>query len=38
MLLAIVGFLPADDKRLLATIDQIERGLSDERGILVPQP
>ena len=33
-MLGIVGFLPADDPRLLATIEQIERGLSDERGLL----
>lgn len=34
LLLAIVGFLPPDDTRLLATIDAIEQELSDERGLL----
>ena len=34
LLLGIVGFLPADDPRLLATIDRIEAGLSDEHGLL----
>lgn len=34
MLLAIVGFLPPDDTRLLATIDAVERALTDERGLL----
>ncbi len=34
LLMAIVGFLPADDERLLATIDAIEAGLADERGLL----
>jgi GH15 family glucan-1,4-alpha-glucosidase len=34
LLLAIVGFLPPDDTRLLATIDTIERDLADERGLL----
>ena len=34
LLLAIVGFLAIDDPRLLATIDAIERKLSDERGLL----
>ena len=31
---AVVGFLPPDDARLLATIDAIEHGLADERGLL----
>ena len=30
----IVGFLPADDPRVLATIDAIERRLTDERGLV----
>ena len=30
----IMGFLPGSDPRLLATVDAIERGLSDERGLL----
>ena len=34
LLLAITGFLPDSDPRLLATIDAIERGLSDERGLV----
>ncbi len=34
LLMAIVGFLPPDDERLLATIDAVESGLRDERGLL----
>ena len=34
LLMAIVGFLPPDDPRLLATIDTIEKDLADERGLL----
>ena len=34
LLLAILGFLPPDDARLVATIDAVERELSDERGLL----
>ncbi len=34
LLMAIVGFLPVDDPRLLATIDAIAAGLADERGLL----
>lgn len=34
LLMAIVGFLPPDDRRLLATIDAVEKGLSDGRGLL----
>ena len=34
LLLALVGVLPGDDQRLLATIDAIEAGLGDERGLL----
>jgi alpha,alpha-trehalase len=34
LLMAIVGFLPADDVRLLSTIDAVERGLTDRRGLL----
>ena len=34
LLLAIVGFLPGSDERLRATIDAIEQGLSDERGLI----
>ena len=33
--LAISGFLPADDPRMLATIDAIERDLTDERGLIL---
>ncbi len=34
LLLAITGFLPPEDDRLLRTIDAIEAGLGDERGLL----
>ncbi|MBA3780532.1 MAG: glycoside hydrolase family 15 protein [Nocardioides sp.] len=34
LLMVIVGFLPPDDPRILSTIDAIERGLRDERGLL----
>ena len=34
LFMAVVGFLPPDDARLLATIDAIEHGLADERGLL----
>ena len=34
LLMAIVGFAPPDDPRLLATIDAIEADLADERGLL----
>jgi len=34
LMVAIVGFLPSDDVRVLATIDAVERRLSDERGLL----
>jgi GH15 family glucan-1,4-alpha-glucosidase len=34
LLMAVVGFLPSDHGRLLATIDAIEAGLTDERGLL----
>jgi GH15 family glucan-1,4-alpha-glucosidase len=30
----IVGFLPADDPRMVATIDAIEAGLTDDRGLV----
>jgi GH15 family glucan-1,4-alpha-glucosidase len=33
LLIAIVGFLPNDDDRVLSTIDAIERGLRDESGL-----
>jgi GH15 family glucan-1,4-alpha-glucosidase len=32
--LPITGFLPADDPRVLATIDAVERRLTDERGLV----
>ena len=32
--LPIVGFLPADDPRMLATIDAIAAGLTDKRGLV----
>lgn len=34
LLMAIVGFLPRSDPRLLATIDAIENSLQDERGLI----
>ncbi len=34
LLLALVGFLPGSDPRLLSTIDAVEQGLSDERGLV----
>ncbi|MFI6674373.1 glycoside hydrolase family 15 protein [Kribbella sp. NPDC050470] len=34
LMLAIVGFLPADDPRMLATIDAVERDLTDSRGLV----
>jgi GH15 family glucan-1,4-alpha-glucosidase len=34
LMMALVGFLPADDPRILATIDAIEERLTDERGLV----
>lgn len=34
LMLAIVGFLPADDARFLATIEAIEQRLTDSRGLV----
>jgi len=34
LMLPIVGFLPADDPRMLATIDAIDERLTDERGLV----
>jgi len=34
LMMPIVGFLPADDPRMLSTIDAIEKGLTDERGMV----
>ena len=34
LLMAVVGFLPPDDARLLSTIDAVESGLSDDRGLV----
>ena len=34
LMMAIVGFLPADDPRMLATIDAIEQRLTDDRGLV----
>jgi len=34
LLLVVVGFLPPSDSRLLSTIDAVEEGLSDDRGLL----
>jgi GH15 family glucan-1,4-alpha-glucosidase len=34
LMMAVVGFLPADDPRILSTIDAIEAGLTDERGLV----
>ena len=33
-MVALVGFLPADDPRVLATIDATEERLTDERGLV----
>jgi GH15 family glucan-1,4-alpha-glucosidase len=33
-MMAIVGFLPAGDSRMLATIDAIEERLTDDRGLV----
>jgi hypothetical protein len=34
LMMAIVGFLPANDPRMLATIDAIEKRLTDDRGLV----
>jgi GH15 family glucan-1,4-alpha-glucosidase len=34
LMMAIVGFLPADDARMLATIEAIERDLTDDHGLV----
>jgi GH15 family glucan-1,4-alpha-glucosidase len=34
LMLALIGFLPPDDPRILATIDAIEERLTDERGLV----
>ena len=34
LMMAIVGFLPADDPRMLATIDAIAERLTDDRGLV----
>jgi GH15 family glucan-1,4-alpha-glucosidase len=34
LVMALVGFLPADDPRILATIDATEERLTDERGLV----
>jgi GH15 family glucan-1,4-alpha-glucosidase len=34
LMMAIVGFLPADDPRMLATIEAVAAGLTDERGLV----
>jgi alpha,alpha-trehalase len=34
LMMAIVGFLPADDPRMLATIDATEQRLTDDRGLV----
>jgi len=34
LMLAIVGFLPADDSRIVATIEATERRLTDDRGLV----
>jgi alpha,alpha-trehalase len=34
LMMPIVGFLPADDPRMLATIDAIAKRLTDERGLV----
>ena len=34
LMMAVVGFLPADDPRMLATIDATEERLTDDRGLV----
>jgi GH15 family glucan-1,4-alpha-glucosidase len=34
LMVPLVGFLPTDDPRVLATIDAIEEGLTDKRGLV----
>ncbi|MDQ3664611.1 MAG: glycoside hydrolase family 15 protein [Actinomycetota bacterium] len=34
LMMAIVGFLPADDPRMMATIDATEQRLTDDRGLV----
>jgi GH15 family glucan-1,4-alpha-glucosidase len=34
LMLAIVGFLPGDDPKMIATIDAIEQHLTDDRGLV----
>jgi GH15 family glucan-1,4-alpha-glucosidase len=34
LMMAIVGFLPADDARMVATIEAIERDLTDDHGLV----
>jgi GH15 family glucan-1,4-alpha-glucosidase len=34
LFMALVGFLPPDDVRLRATIDAVEEGLADDRGLI----
>src|SRR3954449_12178000 len=34
LMMAIVGFLPADDPRMVATVDAIEQRLTDESGLV----
>jgi GH15 family glucan-1,4-alpha-glucosidase len=34
LMMPIVGFMPADDPRMLATIDAIEARLTDDRGLV----
>jgi GH15 family glucan-1,4-alpha-glucosidase len=34
LMMSIVGFLPPDDSRMLATIDAIDQRLTDERGLV----
>jgi GH15 family glucan-1,4-alpha-glucosidase len=34
LMMPIVGFLPADDPKMLATIDAIEKRLTDDRGLV----
>jgi GH15 family glucan-1,4-alpha-glucosidase len=35
LLIALVGFLPADDTRVASTVDAVRRELADERGLLL---
>ena len=35
LMMPIVGFIAPDDRRMLSTLDAVERGLTDDRGLLL---